>query len=141
MIVSAVQGGPDVITDCQIALATAGKRNGVRRILPSEFALDLFKATLGEHPAFDARRNPDEAIAAIGLEQVNILQGGFIELFKPGVGAIDLDKGTIASSAIAGGQLGLLEEWLSGHRCLIIKLATALAAGSRARTAVSGVNP
>ena len=95
VIVSAVQGGPDVIVDGQVALATAGKRNGVRRILPSDYALDLFKATPGEHAAFDARREADERIAALGLEQVNVLQGGFMELFLPGRGAIDLDKGTI----------------------------------------------
>ncbi|MBX9651159.1 MAG: NmrA family NAD(P)-binding protein [Xanthobacteraceae bacterium] len=34
VIVSAVQGGPDVMVDGQVALAEAGKRNGVRRILP-----------------------------------------------------------------------------------------------------------
>ena len=95
VIVSAVQGGADVIVDGQVALAAAGKRNGVRRILPSDFALDLFKATPGEHAAFDARRTADERIAALGLEQVNILQGGFMELFMPGMGAIDLDKRTI----------------------------------------------
>ena len=95
VIVSAVQGGPDIIVDGQVALAQAGKRNGVRRILPSDFALDLFKATPGEHAAFDARRTADEQIAAIGLEQVNILQGGFMELFMPGMGAIDLEKGTV----------------------------------------------
>ena len=95
VIVSAVQGGPDVIVDGQAALAQAGKRNGVRRILPSDFGLDLFKATPGEHAAFDWRRTADERIAAIGLEQVNILQGGFMELFMPGMGAIDLDKGTV----------------------------------------------
>lgn len=95
VIVSAVQGGPDIIIDGQVALARAGKRNGVRRILPSDFGLDLFKATPGEHAAFDARRIADEHIAEIGLEQVNILQGGFMELFMPGMGAIDLDKGTV----------------------------------------------
>ena len=95
VIVSAVQGGPDVIVDGQVALAEAGKRNGVRRILPSDYGLDLFKATPGEHAAFDARREADERIAAIGLEQVNVLQGGFMQLFTPGMGAIDLDKGTI----------------------------------------------
>ncbi len=95
VIVSAVQGGPDVIVDGQVALGWAGKRNGVRRILPSDFGLDLFKATSGEHAAFDWRRTADERIAAIGLEQVNILQGGFMELFMPGMGAIDLDKGTV----------------------------------------------
>ena len=95
VIVSAVQGGPDIIVDGQVALAAAGKRNGVRRILPTDFALDLFKATPGEHAAFDARRTADEKIAALGLEQVNILQGGFMELFMPGMGAIDLDKGVV----------------------------------------------
>lgn len=94
VIVSAVQGGPDVIVDGQVALAQAGQRNGVRRILPSDYALDLFKATPGEHAAFDARREADKAIAATGLEQVNVLQGGFMELFMPGMGAIDFDKGT-----------------------------------------------
>ena len=95
VIVSAVQGGPEVIVDGQVALARAGKRNGVRRILPSDFALDLFKATPGEHPAFDMRRRADERIAAIGLEQVNMLQGAFMWVFLPGHGAIDLDAGTI----------------------------------------------
>ena len=95
IIVSAVQGGPDIIVDGQVALAEAGRRNGVRRILPSDFGLDLFKATPGEHAAFDWRRTADEGIAATGLDQVNILQGGFMELFMPGMGAIDLDKETV----------------------------------------------
>ena len=95
VIVSAVQGGPEVIVNGQLALAQAGKRNGARRILPSDFALDLFKATPGEHAAFDARRAADERIAAMGLEQVNILQGAFMQVFMPGMGAVDLDAGTI----------------------------------------------
>lgn len=105
VIVSAVQGGPDVIVDGQIALAQAGKRNGARRILPSDFGLDLFKATPGEHAAFDWRRTADEQIAAIGLEQVNILQGGFMELFLPGRGAIDLEKGMVGFSATVTARL------------------------------------
>ena len=95
VIVSAVQGGPEVIIDGQVALARAGKRNGVRRILPSDYALDLFKATPGEHAAFDMRAAADAQISEIGLEQVNILQGGFMDLFMPGMGAIDLEKGTV----------------------------------------------
>ena len=95
VIVSAVQGGPDVIVDGQVALAEAGKQNGVRRILPSDYALDLFETTPGEHPMFDLRRTADAHIAALGLEQVNILQGAFMNLFLPGMGAIDLDAGTV----------------------------------------------
>ena len=95
VIVSAVQGGPDVMVDGQVALAEAGKRNGVRRILPSDFGLDLFKATPGEHMMFDLRAKADAAIARTGLEQVNILQGAFMDMFLPGHGAIDLEKGTV----------------------------------------------
>ena len=96
VIISAVQGGPDVIVDGQVALAKAGKNNGVRRILPSDYALDLFKATLGEHGMFDMRAEADKQIVALGLEQVNVLQGAFMDMFLPGHGAIDLDAGTIS---------------------------------------------
>ncbi len=95
VIVSAIQGGPEVIVDGQVALAEVGKRNGVRRILPSDYALDLFKATPGEHSMFDLRRDADEAIAALDLEQVNVLQGAFMEMFGPGAGVIDYDGGGV----------------------------------------------
>ncbi len=95
VIVSAVQGGPEVIVDGQVALAEAGRRNGVRRILPSDYALDLFKATPGEHPMFDLRRAADEAIAATGIEHVHVLQGAFMALFGPGMGTFDYAAGTV----------------------------------------------
>jgi uncharacterized protein YbjT (DUF2867 family) len=95
VIISAVQGGPDVMVEGQVALATVGKRNGVRRILPSDFGLDLFKATPGEHMMFDVRRTADEQIAALGLEQINMLQGAFMDMFRPGAGVIGTD-GTVS---------------------------------------------
>ncbi len=94
VIVSAVQGGPDVIIDGQVALAEAGKRNGVRRFLPSDYAMDLFKASPGEHLMFDLRRQADEAIAAMGIEHVHVLQGAFMEMFGPKMGTFDYDAGT-----------------------------------------------
>jgi uncharacterized protein YbjT (DUF2867 family) len=48
-----------------------------------------------EHMMFDLRRTASEAIAATGLEQVNILPGAFMEMFAPGSGAIDYDGGTV----------------------------------------------
>jgi uncharacterized protein YbjT (DUF2867 family) len=96
VIISAVQGGPDVIIDGQVALAEAGKRNGVRRILPSDYALDLFKATPGEHMMFDLRRKADEAIAKVGIEHVHVLQGAFMAMFGPGMGTFDFDKATVS---------------------------------------------
>lgn len=79
VVVSAVQGGRDVVVDGQVALAQAAARNGVRRFLPSDFALDVFKATPGEHAAFDLRREADEAIATLGLEHVHVLNGAFMD--------------------------------------------------------------
>ena len=91
VIVSAVQGGPDVIVTGQVALAEAGRRNGVRRILPSDYGLDLFKATPGEHLMFDLRRTADDKIATLGMEHVHVLQGAFMDVFRPGAGVIGED--------------------------------------------------
>ncbi|CAA9227694.1 MAG: hypothetical protein AVDCRST_MAG27-702 [uncultured Craurococcus sp.] len=96
VIFSAVQGRPDVIVDGQVALAEIGRRNGVRRILPSDFALDLFEATPGEHAMFDLRRAADEKIAATGIEHVHVLQGALMEMFGPGMGTFDHEAGTVA---------------------------------------------
>lgn len=96
VIVSTVQGGPDVIVDGQVALAEAGASNGVKRILPSDYALDIFKATLGEHLMFDLRRDADTTIAVTGIEQVNVLQSALMEMFLPSLGAIDYDDGVVS---------------------------------------------
>lgn len=81
VVLSALQGGPDVVVDGQIALAEAAADTGVRRILPSDYALDLFKATPGEHASFDLRRDADDAIAALGMEHVHVLGGAFMDAF------------------------------------------------------------
>ena len=96
VIVSAVQGGRDIMVAGQLALLTAASRNGVRRILPSDFALDLFRSPPGEHANFDMRREADEAIAATGIEHVNILNGSFMDNFLHSqfAGVFDMEKGT-----------------------------------------------
>ena len=96
VIVSAVQGGRDIMVAGQLALLAAASRNGVRRILPSDFALDLFRSPPGEHANFDMRREADEAIAATGIEHVNILNGSFMDNFLHSqfAGVFDMEKGT-----------------------------------------------
>lgn len=79
IVVSAVQGGRGIIVDGQLALARAAREQGAWRILPSDFALDLFAATPGEHPAFDLRREADEAIAELGIEHLHVLNGAFLD--------------------------------------------------------------
>jgi uncharacterized protein YbjT (DUF2867 family) len=91
VVVSALQGGREVIVDAQVALARAAAANGVRRFLPSDFALDLFRATPGEHLFFDLRREVDEQISALDLQQVNILNGALLDGFVASNGAVDYD--------------------------------------------------
>ena len=61
VVISAMQGQRDIIVDGQIALATAAVRSGVRRFIPSDFAIDLFKAPAGA-PQFEARTDADHEI-------------------------------------------------------------------------------
>jgi uncharacterized protein YbjT (DUF2867 family) len=90
VIVSAVQGGAEVIVDGQVALATAGQRNGVRRFVPSDFALDIFAAPR-EAPTLALRRDAAGALEATGLDVVHVLNGGFMDMMlAAGGGMIDL---------------------------------------------------
>jgi NmrA-like family len=91
VVVSALQGGRQVIVDGQLSVARAAAANGVRRILPSDFALDIFKATPGEHAAFDLRREADEKIARLGIEQVNILNGAFLDMIAMPGAVVELN--------------------------------------------------
>ena len=59
--VSCVQSGPATILDGQIALVDTARRNGVRRILPSDFALDFFDGPTELHLPFDLPAKPTPA--------------------------------------------------------------------------------
>lgn len=95
VVISAVQGMRETIVDGQLALLDAARRNGVRRIIPSDFAVDLFKLEPGSHPMLDWRREADEAIARSGLEHVHVLNGAFHEVvIAPFFQVFDLGAGT-----------------------------------------------
>jgi uncharacterized protein YbjT (DUF2867 family) len=95
VVVSALQGAPAVIVDGQIALAESAVRNGVRRFVPSDFAIDLFAAPEGA-PQSAMRRGADRAIDALPLQVVHVLNGGLMDMMlDPNTaGIIDLDKAT-----------------------------------------------
>ncbi len=95
VVVSALQGGREIIVDGQVALATAAVRNGVRRFIPSDFALDLFSAPDGA-PKFDLRKEADATIDALDLEVVHILNGAFMDMMldPSTAGIVDLTKDT-----------------------------------------------
>jgi uncharacterized protein YbjT (DUF2867 family) len=96
VVVSALQGGRAIILDGQVALAEAAAANGVRRFVPSDFAIDLFAAPAGA-PQFDLRKQADQAIDALPLEVVHILNGGFLDMMvdPSGHGLVDLEHGVV----------------------------------------------
>ncbi|WP_225772080.1 NmrA family NAD(P)-binding protein [Inquilinus sp. Marseille-Q2685] len=97
VVISTVQGMRETIVDGQLALLDAAKRNGVRRIIPSDFAIDLFKLEAGSHPMLDWRREADEAIAKSGLEHVHVLNGAFHEVvIAPFFQVFDLEAGKVS---------------------------------------------
>ncbi len=95
VVVSALQGGPSIIVDGQLALAEAAVGNGVRRFIPSDFALDLFAAPDGA-PQFDMRRKVDALIDALPLEVVHVLNGAFMDMMLDPrtAGIVDLQNNT-----------------------------------------------
>lgn len=95
VVVSALQGGKEVILDGQVALARSAARNGARRFLPSDFAIDLFAAPEGA-PQFDLRRRADSAIDALPMQVVHVLSGGFMDMMLDPARPVfvDLPNGT-----------------------------------------------
>lgn len=80
-LISAVQGGPEVIIDGQTDLLMAAKAAGVKRFIPSDFSLDIFGVALGQIDTSDMRRAfADVAEKERGeMEVVHILNGGFLD--------------------------------------------------------------
>jgi nucleoside-diphosphate-sugar epimerase len=80
-VVSALQGGPDVIVDTQLALLDAARAGGVRRFLPSDYSVDFFRLREGENINSDWRRRfANAADAARGSVQVvHVLNGCFLD--------------------------------------------------------------
>lgn len=96
VVVSALQGGEDVIVAGQVALAEAAVANGVRRFIPSSFAIDLFRAPEGA-PQFEVRRRAAAAIESLDLEVLHVLSGGFMDMMlNPSYpGLVDLEQGVV----------------------------------------------
>lgn len=94
IIISAVQGPREIIVDGQVALARAAKESGVRRFIPSDFALDIWAAPEAA-PMFALRREADAAIDDIGFEVIHVLNGAFMDMMLDPrtAGVVDLEKG------------------------------------------------
>lgn len=80
-VISAVQGGPDVLIEGQRRLLAAARAAGARRFIPSTFSSDIFTVPDGAVVTVDFRRTFAEiADAERGpVEVVHILIGAFLD--------------------------------------------------------------
>jgi uncharacterized protein YbjT (DUF2867 family) len=79
-VVSALNGLQDVIIGRQSVLLEAAVRAGVRRFIPSDFAADFTKTTLGLNRNFDLRREFMARIDAAPIQATSILNGAFLDM-------------------------------------------------------------
>ncbi|HEX2132252.1 MAG TPA: NmrA family NAD(P)-binding protein [Actinophytocola sp.] len=81
VVVSAVQGGPDVIIDGQRELLRAAERAGVHRMIPSDFSIDLYGYGYGVNVLSDLRRVFADSFATSTVARTSVAVGAFPEYF------------------------------------------------------------
>lgn len=97
VVISAVQGGEDVVTHGQVNLIRAAENAGVPRMIPSDFAVDLFRLDHGDNVFLDHRRKADEAFEGSSVKPTSILNGAFIEVMTaPFIEMVDWNNGTFS---------------------------------------------
>jgi len=96
-VISAVQGAPDMIIENQRRLLTAARNQGVRRFIPSDYTVDIFKLDQWDNISSDWRRQFAQIADAEkgNVEVVHLLFGCFMDrpILFGYLGAFDLEKG------------------------------------------------
>ncbi len=96
-IVSAVQGGEDIIVAGQATLLRAAERAGVGRFIPSDYSVDYFKLDEGDNPNLDLRRRFAATLRESAVAHTFVLNGAFIEVeLGPWGALIDEGAGTFS---------------------------------------------
>jgi len=96
-VISAVQGGPDMIIENQRRLLTAARNQGVRRFIPSDYTIDLFKLDQRDNISSDWRRQFAQIADAEkgNVEVVHLFFGCFMDrpILFGYLGTFDLEHG------------------------------------------------
>ncbi|MFC4907054.1 NmrA family NAD(P)-binding protein [Actinomadura gamaensis] len=95
-VVSAVQGGPEVIVDGQLNLVRAAEKAGAARFLPSDFAVDVTKLDDGDNFMIDWRRRAAAGYRDAGIAVASVLSGAFYEVMLGFLGIVDWERGTVS---------------------------------------------
>jgi len=94
-VVSAVNGGEDVVVGGQRRLLEAAKRNGVQRFIPSDYSVDYFKLDPGDNVFLDFRKQVAASVLESGVGHSFVLIGGFMDVMLTR-GAVDLKNGKLS---------------------------------------------
>ncbi|MCW2307472.1 NmrA family NAD(P)-binding protein [Rhodobium gokarnense] len=96
-VVSAVQGGPDIIVGAQLRLLEAARKAGVRRFIPSNFSYNIFGLDDGDNINSDDRRAfaraADDASGDVEVVQIQIGAFNDKRVTFGFLGAFDLGEG------------------------------------------------
>ncbi len=85
VIVSAVQGLRDVIVAGPVRLLRAAEAAGVKRMLPSDYAIDFFKTPVGKNRNLDLRRELNQELdRSKKVRGTSVLCGAFMDLIAAG---------------------------------------------------------
>ncbi|MFI5844160.1 NmrA family NAD(P)-binding protein [Catenuloplanes sp. NPDC051500] len=97
VVVSAVQGGPEVIIDGQLELLRAAEAAGVHRMIPSDFSINLWGYDYGVNILSDLRRVFAAAFRNSAVARTSVAVGAFPEFFLgPFHEVLDPAAGTFA---------------------------------------------
>jgi nucleoside-diphosphate-sugar epimerase len=95
-VISAAQGGPDIIVEGQRRLLAAARAAGVHRFIPSDYSFNLFGLDEGENINADWRRRFAEIARSErgNVEVVHVLNGCFLDrrVLFGFLGAFDLNR-------------------------------------------------
>lgn len=97
IVISAVQGDPEVLIEGQANLARAAEKAGVPRWIPSDFSYDLYKVDDGDNAFSDIRRKAASAYDDITVRPTSVLPGAFLEsVSQPYFEVVDWEAGTFS---------------------------------------------
>jgi uncharacterized protein YbjT (DUF2867 family) len=93
VLVSTLNGGPDVIVAGQTSLLRAAERTGIRRFIPSDYSLDFRRLAEGDNVFLDLRRRFTDVVDASEVSATHVLIGAFTEVqLSSHMGIFDLDN-------------------------------------------------
>ena len=97
VVVSAVQGGAEVIVEGQRNLLAAAEAAGVKRMIPSVFSVDLPELDFQDNVNLDFRKTFDESFASSRVAPTSVYCGGFLDvILSPRFPLVDWEKGVLS---------------------------------------------